>query len=309
MTTRVEADEIHITRSEKALAVVLAIFMLIGGLWLYFEPLDRVEGFDSYQPVAQTAREAGATSKREDAVAALRRARLAENAARRNLEVRREAYRTELDAGRSGASSETAFRRAERDFVEAERRTRRSAVMATRTRPPAERAQRNLAARQQAADSRAADQRDDRELITFFLRLAWVILVMAGGFLLQDRLRQRRSRYLTVGLAFVGFATAQALVMAVDYTTDYIDVGEVGPAVLSATGIAMSLGAMVVLQRNLAKRLPARRVKRRECPVCAYPVTNNRFCEGCGREVLAECSACGRERRVGTARCGACGAA
>ena len=169
--------------------------------------------------------------------------------------------------------------------------------------------QRNLAARQQAADSRAADQRDDRELITFFLRLAWVILVMAGGFLLQDRLRQRRSRYLTVGLAFVGFATAQALVMAVDYTTDYIDVGEVGPAVLSATGIAMSLGAMVVLQRNLAKRLPARRVKRRECPVCAYPVTNNRFCEGCGRVVLAECSACGRERRVGTARCGACGAA
>ena len=131
---------------------------------------------------------------------------------------------------------------------------------------------------------------------------------MAAGFLLLARLRRRRSRYLTVGLAFVGFATAQALVMAVDYPSDYIDLDEIGPAVLSAVGILMSLGAMVALQRYLAKRLPARRVKKRECPVCAYPVSDNRFCEGCGREVLAECATCGRERRVGTARCGACGA-
>ena len=97
--------------------------------------------------------------------------------------------------------------------------------------------------------------------------------------------------------------------MAVDYTTDYIDVGEIGPAVLSATGIVMSLAAMAALQRYLAKRLPARRVKKRECPVCAYPVSGNRFCEGCGREVIADCASCGGERRVGTRRCGACGAA
>ena len=308
MSTRVEADEIHITRSEKALAAVLAVFMLIGGLWLYFEPLDRVEGSDSFHPVAQTPREALATSRNEDAVAALRRARRGENEARRNLEVRREAYRTELDAGRSGAGSEAPFRRAERDFGAAERRTRRGARAAARARPGAERARRTLGARQDAADRRAADEVDDRELITFVLRLGWVLAAMAAGFVLQDRLRHRRSRYLTVGFAFVGFGTAQALVMGVDYTTDYIDVGEAGPAVLSATGIALSLGAMVALQRYLAKRLPARRVKRRECPVCAYPVSGNHFCEGCGREILAECSACGRERRVGTARCGACGA-
>jgi len=85
-------------------------------------------------------------------------------------------------------------------------------------------------------------------------------------------------------------------------------VGKAGPAVLSATGILMSLGAMVALQRYLAKRLPARRVKKRECPVCAYPVSGTRFCEGCGREVIAECATCGEERRAGTMRCGACGA-
>lgn len=96
--------------------------------------------------------------------------------------------------------------------------------------------------------------------------------------------------------------------MAVDYSTDYIDVGDVGPALLSAAGVLMSLGAMVALQRYLAKRLPARRVKKGECPVCAYPVSGNRFCEGCGRQVLAECATCGGRRRVGTRRCGACGA-
>ena len=210
-------------------------------------------------------------------------------------------------AGRA-RESESAFRRAERRFLAAERRTRRSAAAAARARPAAVRAQRRLEARQRVAQRRADDELDDRKLTTFLLRLGWVVAVMGAGFALQDRLRRRRSRYLTAGLAFVGFAAVQAFVMAADYTTDYIDVGEIGPAVLSATGIAMSLAAMVALQRYLAKRLPARRVKRRECPVCAYPVSTNHFCEGCGREVIGECSTCGNERRVGTARCGACGA-
>lgn len=308
MSTRVEADEIHVTRSEKTLAVVLAVFMLIGGLWVYFEPLDRDEGLDSYQPVAQTAREDAAIAKREDAARTLRRARRTQEEARRNLVLRREAYRTELDAGRSATGSETAFRRAERNFTAAERRSRQSAAAAARTRPAAKQAEHSLAARQEVADMRATDRRHGRERTTFLIRLAWVIAALGTGFLLQQRMRRRRSRYLTAGLAFVGFATAQALVMAVDYTTDYIDVGRIGPAVLSATGVAMSLGAMAALQRHLAKRLPARRVKKRECPVCAYPVSGNRFCEGCGREVLAECTTCGADRRVGAMRCGACGA-
>lgn len=148
MSTRVEADEIHITRSEKALATVLAVFMLIGGLWVYFEPLDRLEGFDSYQPVKETPREAAAISEREAAAGELARARQAEEEARRNLEVRREAYRTELDAGRSGTGPESAFRRAEGDFARAERRTRESAAALARTRPAAERAERRLRVRQ-----------------------------------------------------------------------------------------------------------------------------------------------------------------
>jgi hypothetical protein len=78
--------------------------------------------------------------------------------------------------------------------------------------------------------------------------------------------------------------------------------------VLSLFGIALTLLAFVALQRYLARRLPLRRVRKRECPFCGYPVRGNRRCEGCGREVVAGCAACGADRRVGVLHCGACGA-
>jgi len=309
MSTRVDPDEIQITRSEKTLAVVLAIFMLIGGLWVVYQPLDRTG--DEYAPeVRKSPAESTALAKLGAARDELRRARSTERRGRRTLELTREAYRTELDAGRPGGSREAAFRLAERRFSRAGTRVLRSRAAVARVRPPAVRAQRSFSGRQRAQDKRFEDRSDARERNTFILRLAWTLLAMAMAFVAHARLRRRRSRYLTVGLAAIGFATAQAVVVSVDYITDYIDIAKAGPAVLSAAGIAMSLAAMVALQRYLAKRLPARRVKRRECPVCAYPVTaEHRFCEGCGREVVADCAKCGQRRRVGTMRCGACGAA
>jgi hypothetical protein len=97
--------------------------------------------------------------------------------------------------------------------------------------------------------------------------------------------------------------------MATDYATDYIDIGEIGPLALSLTGIVLTLAAFVGLQRYMAKRLPARRVRRRECPFCGYDVRDNANCEGCGRRVIGKCSSCSKARRVGTRHCGACGEA
>jgi hypothetical protein len=79
--------------------------------------------------------------------------------------------------------------------------------------------------------------------------------------------------------------------------------------VLSLVGIVLTLLAFVALQRYLAKRIPGRRVRRRECPFCGYPVRDNTHCEGCGRDVLAPCARCDQPRRVGASHCGACGAA
>ena len=99
-----------------------------------------------------------------------------------------------------------------------------------------------------------------------------------------------------------------SLVLAGDYVTDYIDVQQLGPLVLSAAGIALTLFAFWWLQRYLAQRLPLRRVRKGECPFCGYPLRGGDHCEGCGRNVVAECGSCRSPRRVGTLHCGACGA-
>jgi hypothetical protein len=143
---------------------------------------------------------------------------------------------------------------------------------------------------------------------TFLLRLGYVLAALAAAFFLLRQLRRRRSRYLLVGFAAVGAATVQALVMAGDYTTDYIDVGSSGPFLLSAAGIVLTLGSFVGLQRYLARRMPARRVRKHECPFCGFPVGDNSHCEGCGRAVRGECGRCSGPRRVGTPHCGVCGA-
>lgn len=97
--------------------------------------------------------------------------------------------------------------------------------------------------------------------------------------------------------------------MGVDYVGDYVRWQDLGPLVLSLAGAAFTLAAFWGLQRYLATRIPQRRVRRGECPFCGYPVRGNARCEGCGREVVAPCAACTAPRRVGTAHCGACGAA
>src|SRR5207249_874957 len=98
------------------------------------------------------------------------------------------------------------------------------------------------------------------------------LAALAGAFWLFNRQRRSASRYLPVGMAAVGAASAQALVMAGDYTTDYIDFQEAGPLAISLSGIALTLAAFIGLQRYLARRLPRRRVRRRECPFCGFPV-------------------------------------
>ena len=108
-------------------------------------------------------------------------------------------------------------------------------------------------------------------------------------------------------LAWVGSSALVALVLAGDYVTDYVDPLELGPLVLAAAGAAMTVAAFVALQRYLARRLPIRRVRKGECPFCGYPARGTGHCEGCGREVIAECSRCTAPRRVGTLHCGACG--
>ena len=301
MSVRVEVEEIQTTKSEKLLAFVLAAFLLIGGLWAYAKTDDYVREHVSVE-YAGTA----ADREAQDRAAAARRAvflaQQERRAALENLELEREAYRTALDAGRAAPALERAYRRAQARLEAA------SASLA--------RAEADVAAAQPAADAASAridDERHERErrraLITFVLRLVLAVVALSFGYWLLTRLRRRGSRYWPVAFSFVGFAAVLALVLAGDYVTDYVDPLDLGRLILSLFGIAATPLAFWALQRYLARRLPFRRARHRECPFCSYPVRDNRHCEGCGREVVAECATCSSPRRVGTLHCGSCGAA
>jgi peptidoglycan/LPS O-acetylase OafA/YrhL len=139
----------------------------------------------------------------------------------------------------------------------------------------------------------------------FFGRLAFVVVVLGGSIFALDQLRRRRSRAVVPAMGPVAAATLLGIVMA----ADYLDLRSAGPVTLSLFGIAVTVGVIVRYQRWLALQLPERRARKRECPWCGYPTHDGTpHCEGCGRQVLGECSSCHASRRTGVKYCGACGA-
>jgi hypothetical protein len=158
------------------------------------------------------------------------------------------------------------------------------------------------------ADGTTVDHEGSDALVAV-LRLVVVLGILGASYLLIGRLRRDRSRYLPLGFSVAATGAILALVFAVDYITEYIDPLDLGPIVLSLLGGAATVGAFVGLQRYLARHIPGRRVRKGECPFCGYPAREGGpYCEGCGREVLADCSTCHAHRRVGSTHCVACGA-
>jgi hypothetical protein len=301
MSTRVDVEDIQTTTSEKLLALVLVGFLLIGGVWTYQRIDDEVRDSVAVEDVRPSAADQATLQRLEDARVRLDVATQARAAARDNLELRREAYRTALDAGRQAPQLERAYERAQARFRRAQREVATAQQAFAAAQPAAGRANDRIAAERERREDR-------RDLFTFLLRFVLVAGALAIGYWLLARLRRRGSRYFMVAVAVVAYAAILALVFASDYITDYVDPLELGPLVLSLFGIVATLLAFMALQRYLARRLPLRRVRKRECPFCGYPVRGTTHCEGCGRQAVAGCSACGADRRVGVLHCGACGA-
>jgi hypothetical protein len=296
----VELEDIEVTSTEKVLALVLTVFFLIGGIWAYGK-LDEI-GESAYRspetyftPTEQTAVDRAARAENR-----LMRAEDNLSREREELELARETYRTALDAGRTAPALQAAYRRAQRDFAAARTRLREARAVSAAAQPAANAAYRR-------ADAEALEASRQSELLTFVLRLAFVLAALGFANWLLIRLRRSNSRYLPIAFALAGAGAVLALVLTADYLTDYIDVQELGPLVVSLAGIAMTLATFWWLQRYLARRLPHRRVRKGECPFCGYP-TRGEHCEGCGRSVVADCARCQSPRRVGTPHCAACGA-
>lgn len=285
MTTRIDTEEIESTRSEKFVAFVLAAFLLIGLGWFYVKADDWAREI-SPDP-SMTTSEHAAVKATEKASQRQADADFALEQARTSLEVARNA---EL------AKAQARFDVATREAVDA-----RSAAEATFHAADKADAQYR---------TRVEQETKGRTFAVAVIRLAFIVVWMAGSFVLIGRMRRRESRYLSLGFAAAGTGTILALWFAIDYITDYIDPLDLGPFVLAGFGVAASIGAFVVLQRHLAQRIPGRRVRKGECPFCGFPVRGNGpHCEGCGRDVVAECASCSADRRVGSPHCPSCGTA
>ena len=118
MTRTVDIEQLESTKSEKLLALVLAVFLLIGGIWAYQEIDDRVRAALPVReptPVEQQAigRLTEAQQRRFEAEQAVQRTR-------QELELRREAYRTALDAGEPAAALRLRYRAGERAYESAQ---------------------------------------------------------------------------------------------------------------------------------------------------------------------------------------------
>jgi hypothetical protein len=307
---RVGDGEIETSTAEKVLAFVLAIFIVIGAFWVY-EKLDEVAKPEtsSYLPnqaLVDRGELAAITQHREanrETAAAQRDRR----AATRQLELRREAYRTALDAGEPAAEQKVEYEEAQARFAAASRELKSASAAETRTAAPAGAAEAHAEELREDAASERDDEETKHDRIVFLLRLTLLIAMLAISYRLLLRLRSRNSRYLPAALALIGATAVLAIAMAGDYTGSFIEFNEVGPLAISIAGIALTLLAFVALQRFLAKHVPARRVRRGECSFCGFPLRGTAHCEGCGRAAIAACSSCGEDRRVGTPRCGHCG--
>ncbi|MDQ3675376.1 MAG: zinc ribbon domain-containing protein [Actinomycetota bacterium] len=309
MTTRVDVEQIETTKSEKLLATVLAAFLLIGLLWVYFHiDVERDYVYRSATATLSPA-ERAALERRDGAGRALRKAGRAQTARRRELVDRREAYRTALDEGRRDPALAHRYQSTQSAYERAQRRRRAAQRAFVAAQPAARAAERRRASADKREEARVDGQQRHDGRVGFVRRLAFVLVWLGAAYALLERLRRRRSRWLLAGMAPIAAVALLALVMAVDYLTDYVEVTDLGVLVLSAAGALMTIAAFAALQRYLARRLPERRVRRRECPFCGYPTGEAPHCEGCGRDVIGECATCHASRRVGTRHCRSCGTA
>jgi len=166
MTATVDIEDLGTTKSEKLLAFVMLVFLLIGGIWGYQEIDDRVRA--SIELAEPTAEEAAAIRRGNDARRRIFSANRSHSQARQDVTFRREEFRAAIDAGRPRAALERQYRAAQASFAAAQAERRAAQRELEAALPAADAAQRRVS-------SRIDDRRDRQELVTFLLRLALVL--------------------------------------------------------------------------------------------------------------------------------------
>lgn len=302
MSTRVDTEEIESTRSEKLLAVLLGVFMLVGTVWFYAQVPSWVE---SAVPQGNDASVQRVMNEQARAEEARWEAETKRDDARAELDVAREDYKLALQEGQREGAAREAYDVAQARYDRAQADLESAVANSDEADEAVEDVQRDL-----NGDNHSGTQAWIIAIVRLLFITGWTFV----SYQAIARMRRRESRYLTLGFAGAAVGAIMALVFAVDYITDYVDPLDLGPFVLSILGVAATVVAFRVLQKYLAARLPGRRVRKGECPFCGFPLReagleHGPHCAGCGRDVVARCSNCEVSRRVGSSYCVACGSA
>ena len=149
MTTHVDTEDIQTTRGEKVLAVVLTVFLLIGGIWAY----EKLEIGHGYVAPSYTPAERAAISTYDAAQQRLYATRSAVGRAQNELELSREAYRTAIEAHQPSAKLGASYHADSARFRAAQAAERSASAAVGKPRPP--RRPRNTAPRRQPKRARA----------------------------------------------------------------------------------------------------------------------------------------------------------
>ncbi len=345
--TDVGREEMTTTRFERFLALILAVFLLIGLLWAYAQPLDRTDDYryqDSYtyyeddaygagpQPGSSPPEAAEATAAPAPPKAAVAPAPNAAPLASGPVGEPRpgdEALVQQMDtAGRAlgEAQRQVTVRTEEVESTREAYRTRLDAGEPAdefkRAFSEAETAladaKATLANAQSAYDRAEGPGQQARQRLAHadenryddLARDTFLLrLALTVGSLGLSVLMLHQLHRRRPRFELLGMsAVGAATALAIVMTGDYIEIEEVGPIVLAVAGTAVTVAAFVVYQRWLARRLPERRVRKNECPFCGYPVREGTHCQGCSRPTVGACTSCSNPRRVGARYCGACGA-
>lgn len=299
--SRGELSTLETTRGEKWLALLLAAFLLVGALWGYARIGRLDDGGPTFAEIrARHPAEQRALLRHQHAQQELAAAQGQLMDARSQLELRREAYRTELDAGRPASAQERGYRAAQRVLGRSGARLSEASRTERRARPAAQAAERLILQQLESAG-------ESRRLLVFLVRLGYVLAALALAYVALRWARERRPRLFPLALAAVAAAAVQVLVLAADSFEDHVELRSFGPLALSLAGSALTVATFLGLQRYVVRRLPARRVRRGQCPSCGYPA-RGLHCEGCGRLLTVACAECGKPRREGSRYCACCGA-
>lgn len=309
-----EQEKTEATRAEKILAVGLALFLFLGGLWV----LDRLGNVPGRPDYAALVARHGLPSLEDEvsrlqadlnqAREVLRQAEEEESRARARYEFRREEYRTLLEAGRDDPQRRKAYEDALAAYDRAREETAAAQAVVTSWEEELRAPESRFQERRALVSAEYSRLSREYETKVFLLRLGYAVPVLGLAVAAWQVLRRREFPYLILATSFLAFAVVQAAFLVGAYAwTIFRAWAQIG---VSLAGAAITAAGLVALRRYVfsSRRVVRARARMGQCTRCGLPVPREyAFCPECGNRVAEPCPGCGQPRPLLMPFCPHCG--